>query len=169
MRPCRNCKKELPANKRSHAVFCDKVCKKAFYHKQNYKDPTFREENRSRSEAWRKGNPDQAKANVADWQKLNRSRCREISRRYSLAKRNSAPPWLNEQQRKEIEIFYWLALDLRSVTGEEYHVDHIVPLQGKNICGLHVPWNLQVLPSDLNLAKKNKYDPDTTLLTEASA
>lgn len=157
MRACRNCSKELPPNKRKDAVFCNKKCKKAFYHREKYKDPVFREENRVRSELWRRGNPEKAKANVSDWQKINRARCREISRRYTLAKRNSAPSWLNEQQKEEIRTFYWLAIDLRSVTGEEYHVDHIVPLQGKNICGLHVPWNLQILPSDLNIAKRNRY------------
>ena len=52
---------------------------------------------------------------------------------------------------------YWLASDLFKVTGEEYHVDHIVPLVGVDVCGLHVPWNLQVLPSDLNLKKGNKH------------
>tara|TARA_R110002126_G_scaffold279945_1_gene427065 strand:+ start:372 stop:830 length:459 start_codon:yes stop_codon:yes gene_type:complete len=57
---------------------------------------------------------------------------------------------------KEIQNFYWLARDLKSVTGEEYHVDHIVPINGKNVCGLHVPWNLQVLPADINMSKGNR-------------
>ena len=57
-----------------------------------------------------------------------------------------------------IESYYWLAQDLFKVSGQTYHVDQIVPLQGRHVCGLHVPWNLQVLPSDINISKSNGYE-----------
>ena len=69
-----------------------------------------------------------------------------------------APKWLSALQKQEIENFYWLAKDLEIVTGEHYQVDHIVPLNGKTVSGLHVPWNLQVLPADVNLRKSNKFE-----------
>jgi 5-methylcytosine-specific restriction endonuclease McrA len=76
-------------------------------------------------------------------------------------KRNlSRPSSLTAEQEQQIKDFYWLAKDLTAVSGETYHVDHIVPLQGKNVCGLHVPWNLQVLPADINLSKGNRYADD---------
>ena len=65
---------------------------------------------------------------------------------------------LTEDQIQEMRDIYWLAKDLTTINGEQYEVDHIIPLQGKDICGLHVPWNLQVLPMDLNRSKRNMYN-----------
>jgi len=79
---------------------------------------------------------------------------RQAKRRVS--KIQATPIWLTPEQEKEINNFYWLARDLSVVSCDSYHVDHIVPLRGKNVCGLHVPWNLQILPSDINLSKGNR-------------
>ena len=159
MRLCKNCGTELSDTKRKHAVFCDIKCKKQAEHKRRMSDPKKRKKNIERAKEWRSKNNDQAKAQIASWQRLNKARCREIGRRYSLSKRRACPPWLSESHIKEIETLYWLASDLKSVTGETYHVDHIVPLLSDHVCGLHVPWNLQVLPEDVNLSKGNRSWP----------
>lgn len=69
--------------------------------------------------------------------------------------RQATPKWLSKEHKQQIFDTYELMRDCRAVTGEDYHVDHIVPLRGENICGLHVPWNLQVLPGYVNISKSN--------------
>lgn len=69
------------------------------------------------------------------------------------ARKLDQTPELTEAEKKRIQDLYWLAKDLKVVTGEEYHVDHIHPLSKG---GLHHPDNLQILPSDLNLKKSDK-------------
>lgn len=71
--------------------------------------------------------------------------------------RKAQPKWLTEDHIFTLQEIYDLR-DLRSeLTGVPHHVDHIVPLRGTNVCGLHVPWNLQVIPAVENRSKGNKH------------
>lgn len=73
---------------------------------------------------------------------------------FSLA----TPEWRD----KEAITAVYTERDLRStLSGEPYHVDHIIPIQGKMVCGLHVHNNLQVLPARENLEKNNSFDVDS--------
>lgn len=69
------------------------------------------------------------------------------ARRARLA--NAYPKWLTKEQKKQLAQIY-----INRPKG--YHVDHIIPLKGKNVCGLHVPWNLQYLEARANFSKGNK-------------
>lgn len=73
------------------------------------------------------------------------------------AKLNATPKWLTKEEHQQIEEFYQISQAFKLYTGQDYHVDHIVPLQGENVCGLHVPWNLQVLEASENIRKSNKF------------
>lgn len=57
------------------------------------------------------------------------------------------PPWAD---RKAIEVIY-------ANRPPGHHVDHIIPLKGENVCGLHVPNNLQYLPAAENIKKSNSF------------
>lgn len=70
------------------------------------------------------------------------------------AKKQAFPRWANTAKIAE---FYVLAEQRTRETGIRHVVDHIVPLQGRNVCGLHVEHNLQVLTEDENLRKFNKF------------
>ena len=77
--------------------------------------------------------------------------------------REATPTWLTKEERLQMRELYVQARKLTSVTGERYVVDHIVPLRGESVCGLHVPWNLRVITQDENLQKSNKLvDPTTS-------
>lgn len=70
--------------------------------------------------------------------------------------RLATPKWLSRKQKSEIRQIYQIAITMSKTTGEQYVVDHIVPLRSELVCGLHVPWNLRVIPQQENLLKSNK-------------
>lgn len=80
-----------------------------------------------------------------------------ISARRRAAKLKATPNWLNAEQLNEIKLLYLFVAARRNITGLDLEVDHIVPLQGENVCGLHVPWNLQVLTAAENASKGNRF------------
>lgn len=115
----------------------------------------------ARSFKYRKDNPDWTKAvnkkAGKKWRDSNRDLCNARTARYRAKKLKATPPWLTNEQSADIQAMYTLAKRFETLCNIRYHVDHIVPLAGKDICGLHVPWNLQLLPASINLAKSNNY------------
>jgi hypothetical protein len=118
-------------------------------------------------------NKETIKTRAAAWAQENRQRDYTNKRKYTVknkpkyagyaAKRRSVklqatPTWLSSDHYKQMETEYQLAAWCSEVMGLPYEVDHIVPLQGKTVCGLHVPWNLRVIPEKDNRRKGNKID-----------
>jgi 5-methylcytosine-specific restriction endonuclease McrA len=100
-----------------------------------------------------------AKAARKSYQKANPDKeCAKSMKRHA-AKLQRTPPWLTKEHFEEILEFYTIAKELQWLSDktDPLQVDHIVPLQGKNVSGLHVPWNLQILPASLNASKSNKF------------
>lgn len=76
---------------------------------------------------------------------------------YRAKKLKATPKWLTSAHLLEIENIYLNCKNKSEKEGIDYEVDHIVPLQGKNVSGLHVPWNLQIIPKKDNRKKSNTF------------
>jgi hypothetical protein len=96
------------------------------------------------------------RANRVRWERANRQKTAAWSAVKRARRHGAAPRWLTVEQRAEIAALYRLAAKLSSETGDKHHVDHIEPVAGADVCGLHVPWNLQVIPATANQAKGNR-------------
>lgn len=82
------------------------------------------------------------------------------TREYQLTKRNAFPAWAKADRdiRWMMHETYEFAKQREDVCGGKWHVDHIVPLSHPRVCGLHLPWNLQVIPATENARKANKFE-----------
>lgn len=121
---------------------------------------------------WRIENREKVNKAAADWRVRNLERSKEVSN--SWKRKNPAKHAAHTMQRKaaklqrtpawadtdEIQKFYDEARRISKETGLLHHVDHIVPLQGKNVSGLHVQNNLQVLGAKDNMLKGNRFHGD---------
>lgn len=91
-----------------------------------------------------------------EWAKNNPAKHNAINMNRLALKLKATPKWLTKTQLKEIEQFYIQAYEMTQETGIQYEVDHIIPLKGYNINGLHVPWNLQIITKTENISKGNR-------------
>ena len=107
---------------------------------------------------WYAANRKKGIAYVTAYGKRNPGKINAICAKRHAAKLQRTPPWLTKEQLNEIKEFYLLVKELQWLSDhtDPLEVDHIVPLQGKNVSGLHVPWNLQILPRSVNTRKGNK-------------
>jgi hypothetical protein len=124
--------------------------------RSHYRDnPSARESQAKRARKWLEENRDKSRASSAKWREANLdiAAAAQMRRKAKLLQRT--PSWADHDK---IRQFYSLAKELTEQTGVEHEVDHIHPLQGKLVSGLHVETNLQVLPKIANRAKGNRFE-----------
>lgn len=88
----------------------------------------------------------------------NRASVNALAKAYKVRKKNRIPVWVDKEHMGLIKEVYKLAQIKTKQFGYTWHVDHIIPLQGELVSGLHVIENLQVIPGADNMKKKNKYE-----------
>lgn len=94
------------------------------------------------------------------WREANKGAvCADANKRRAM-RVNATPAWLTEWDWFVISQTYDIAAKRTSTLNDKYVVDHIVPLRGKNVCGLHTPTNLQVVHWSLNASKNNKWEDE---------
>lgn len=112
-------------------------------HYEKIKDnEEFRKEQNKKTREWNLKNPEK----VLMQSSLKRA-----------TKLKRMPKWLTKEQKNEISKFYKQAINLSKLLNQKHHVDHIIPLRGKTVSGLHVPWNLTIIPAKENMQKSNKF------------
>lgn len=110
-----------------------------------------------RVKIWVSKNPEKRRKNATNWLRSNPGKANANTALYRSRKKSAVPKWANHCAINEM---YVLARQISELMGEPWHVDHIVPLRGKTVCGLHVETNLQPLPGTLNMRKNNRTWPD---------
>lgn len=115
------------------------------------------EENRdSRAEYWAKWydeNREHRAASYAAWARNNKHIINSIIAKRSAAKKRAIPSWADHEAMRAV---YAQAAWLTETTGVRHEVDHIYPLQGESVCGLHCEANLQILTKTENIRKSNR-------------
>ena len=101
--------------------------------------------------AWQKANPERVNAKNRQWERQHpaKSNAKSACRRARILK--ATPKWADNAAIAKV---YELAAKMTEV-----HVDHVVPLKSKFVCGLHVPANLEIIAKSDNLAKSNRVWP----------
>jgi hypothetical protein len=152
---------------------CSTYCKECTKAKANAAYHSNKEVHNARSNAYRKNNMPKIRTIAANYREKNRERINAYSSswvksnrlnstlntaKYRSAKLQRTPAWLTEFDLLRIKCVYQVAAMRSRESGYVWHVDHIIPLQGVFVSGLHVPDNLRVIPATENKRKSNLHE-----------
>lgn len=135
----------------------------AYYRNNKNKIKLYYESNKvgiiNKGCVYQKNNKEKVNFNNRKYKRKNVDKIRALNAKRRAGKLNRTPSWLTLEDLRTIRLFYKKAYELTLSTGILHHVDHIIPLLGKTVSGLHVPSNLQILRYDENCRKSNKFVP----------
>lgn len=164
MKTCKTCQETkalslFAAHKQCKSGY-ENVCKSCKVIKVSEWQKANKDRKNKNNAKWRLLNPEKSKQSTANWEKNNKGHRNALTRARQAAKLQRTPAWLTEFDLLKIKCLYQVAAMRTRESGRSWHVDHIVPLQGKTVSGLHVPSNLQVIEGSENSRKSNHYEDD---------
>lgn len=139
-------KDRLTANHRRH-VERDPI---SYAQKARARYEAKREYRLAQTAKWHASNKEKSRAIKAAWKKRNRPYGAADANKRRAMKLDATPRWADHDA---ILAIYAECARITRETGIRHHVDHIIPLRGKNVRGLHVHYNLQVLEARQNISK----------------
>ena len=151
---CKTCHNKMNREIQKTRIYTpDQIAKKRAYRKNYVVDPDSRKKS---TEKYNKKIRGTRKEYNAQWKKNNAARVLANTRKRQTTLISACPSWADHEK---IKIIYAVSkfLNNNCIYGLKYHVDHIIPLRGKNVCGLHVHNNLQILEATENLRKHTKW------------
>lgn len=160
-KPCRRGHVAERKTKSGNCVSCQDDDRLLYKEWQKHANQLWRlknpEYNKIKLKEWRLRHPDKKKLYNKKWKSNHPEACRGYCAKRRAMLLNRSPNWLSETDKQEISLFYKKARNFELITGIPHEVDHIVPLNGEHVSGLHVPWNLQILTKSNNRKKSNRY------------
>lgn len=153
--------------------FTGKPCVHGHVAKRSVKTRVCMECDRLEKESMRRSQPEQvkrkkrlsyaansvaARANKKIYRQANKGKIAALNALRKKAVKQRTPKWLSEDDVWIMQEAYILAEIRTRLFGFAWNVDHVIPLRGNKVSGLHVPNNLQVIPALDNIRKKNKFE-----------
>ena len=138
IRNCIGCNNQF-IPKQSNSRYCSYQC---------YKNEWGRENPKCKKD-WIKRNPDKRKQASAEYMKRNRPYYASYASLRTRYFEQACPKWVNKEELLKI---------YKEASKKGLEVDNIIPLKHPSVCGLHVPWNLQLLSRSENARKSNKFE-----------
>ena len=154
-RRCSECLKTLL--KEYTEINKEKILKKAAERAKKYR-VEHKEKAVASRRLWASKNREKDNSYYSKWRKNNKGHVNSLNRKRQAAKLQRTPKWLTDFDTLKIQCIYSIAAMLTRVNNEPWHVDHILPLQGELVSGLHVPSNLQPMRGIENSSKSNFYE-----------
>lgn len=158
MKTCPKCKQEKPLTefyKRSDRDTYHSWCKQCKHKSGADWNARNKQKHSELNHKWYEENKRHHLEKSKQWYEQNRHRKLETTNAREKRCVLATPTWADRELIKEL---YALAQKLTEQTGVPHEVDHVIPLQGNEVSGLHVPDNLQVITRDENRRKANKYE-----------